>query len=381
MLLAIAVPAGLLSSAAAIPLQGAVASGTDFWSALDPALLADVIDTRFGSVAAFRLLAWLLFLPLIFTIAGGLTVKRPLRQLPVAAAVAGALFLVASPGLAGHAASSEPVWLMLSSDLVHVASMAVWTGTLFALLVVLPRVTRGLDRDADRSRLLTAFLLRFSAIALVLVALIAITGTIQAIVQMGALSELWQTGYGRAVSVKVILFFVLLGFGAANRKKVIPALVRQRERGRSPGAPGARLRRNLRIEAALAAIVLAATAALVSYPPPAVSGDGPLSGSVTVGEERLDYTVDPALQGSNEVHLYIFDDLDGAPLDVDSLEISFSLPDSDIPPVEAEARRAGPGHFVVPSAMLAVEGDWIAEVSVRFSRFEGEAAEFEVPVG
>jgi nitrogen fixation protein FixH len=80
------------------------------------------------------------------------------------------------------------------------------------------------------------------------------------------------------------------------------------------------------------------------------------------------------------VHLYLFDNRDGAPLDVDSLEIAFALPAADIPPVEADASRAGPGHFVVPSAMLAVEGDWVAEVSVRFSRFEGDVSEFEVPI-
>jgi copper transport protein len=298
----------------------------------------------------------------------------------VFAAVTGAVFLVVSPGLAGHAAAVDPVWLMLSSNIVHVAAMAFWTGTLVALVVILPAVTRRLADDRDRMRILAGFLLRFSLLALVAVAVIAVSGTIQAILQMDAVSELWQTPYGRALSVKILLFLLLIGLGAANRKRVIPALVERKQRGLAPGAPGRSIRRNLRLEVWLAVLVLAATAALVSSTPPAGGIEGPISGSVPVGNERLDYTVDPALQGSNEVHLYIFDNDDGAPLEVDSLEVTFALPDSDIPPVEAEASRAGPGHFVVPSAMLAVEGDWTAEVSVRFSRFEADVARFEAAI-
>jgi copper transport protein len=376
-----AVVAGLIASAFAIPLQGAVAGGTDLWSAIDPTVISDVIDTRFGSVVAIRLLAWLLLLPLAFAPARAFSDDRPLRRIPVIAAVAGAVFLVVSPGLAGHATTVDPVWLMLSSDVVHVSAMAFWTGTLFALVVILPAVTRRLATDQDRSRILTGFLLRFSGLAVVAVALVAASGTVQAVLQMETLADLWQTGYGRALSAKIVLFLLLIGVGASNRRKVIPALVERKQSGLAPGAPGRLIRRNLRLEVMLAVVVLAATAALVGSTPPASGTVGPLSGSVPVGSERLDYTVDPALQGSNEVHLYIFDNEDGAPLDVDSLEVTFALPDLDIPPVEAEASRAGPGHFVVPSAMLAVEGDWLAEVSVRFSRFEGEIAEFEVPIG
>jgi len=380
LLLGAAVVAGLIASAVALPLQGAVAAGKDFWSALDPNVIGDVIDTRFGSVVALRLLAWLLLLPLAFTVAKAFSAARPLRRIPVLAAVAGAAFLVVSPGLAGHAAAVDPVWLMLSSDILHVAAMAFWTGTLVALVVILPAVTRRLADDRNRIRILVGFLLRFSGLALIAVSLIAVSGTIQAILQMGAVSELWQTAYGRALSVKIVLFLLLIGLGAANRRKVIPALVERKRGGLAPGAPGRSIRRNLRLEVVLAVLVLAATAALVGSTPPAGITGGPLSGSVPVGNERLDYTVDPALQGSNEVHLYIFDNDDGAPLEVDSLEVTFALPDSDIPPVEAEASRAGPGHFVVPSAMLAVEGDWTAEVSVRFSRFEADVTEFEVEI-
>src|SRR5690606_6152248 len=122
--------------------------------------------------------------------------------------------------------------------------------------------------------------------------------------------------------------------------------------------------------------VLAVTAALVSYPPPIAALSGPVSGSVSAGADRLEYTVDPARVGSNEIHVYLFDDTTGAPVEVQDLEMSFSLPESDIAPIDADVRKAGPGHYVAPSAMLAVKGDWRASAAIRFSRFEEELTEF-----
>ena len=62
------------------------------------------------------------------------------------------------------------------------------------------------------------------------------------------------------------------------------------------------------------------------------------------------------------------------------MELSFSLPDADIAPIEADLRKSGPGHYVAPAAELAVKGDWRAEAAVRLSRFDEQLAEFEVPV-
>jgi copper transport protein len=140
------------------------------------------------------------------------------------------------------------------------------------------------------------------------------------------------------------------------------------------------MRSNLRVETALVVAVLAASAALVGYPPPESVQSGPVSGNTLVGSDRLDYTVDPARVGPNEIHLYLFDDETGAPVDVNSMEAAFSLPESGIPPIDAELRKAGPGHYTAPSAMLAVPGGWRAEVTVRLSRFDQLSTTFEVPV-
>ncbi len=52
---------GAGAAALGIVLQGATAAGTTFWSALDPAVVGDVLGTRFGTVWGLRLLAFAAF--------------------------------------------------------------------------------------------------------------------------------------------------------------------------------------------------------------------------------------------------------------------------------------------------------------------------------
>ena len=378
--LCVATVAGFAASLLALALQGATAAGTSFWSALDPEVINEVLGTRYGEVMALRALAWLAFIPLLLAVPRALGRERPLASAPVALAAAASLVLVVTPALAGHASTQDPAWLILPSAVLHVAAMALWTGGLLALIIVLPAATRRLASDGDRSRVLSDSLLRFSTVALWCVGVIAVSGTVQAVVAVGSFGDMVEAPFGRAVIAKVVLFAVLIGVAAAVRRRVIPKLVALSGSGAAPGATGVRLRRNLRVETALAALVLAVTAALVSYPPPVAAEGEPVSGTVVVAAERLDYTVDPARTGSNEVHIYLSDGETGAPLEVDGLELSFSLPEKEIAPIEEEVSRAGPGHFLVPSAMLSVEGEWQAEAIIRLSRFDQLEAEFEVEI-
>ena len=375
-----AIVAGLVVSLAALVLQGATAAGTSFWSALDPDVIEQVLDTRFGEVMALRAAAWLGLIPLALAAAKAFGRSSPIALPQVVLAAVASLFLVASPALAGHASTQDPVWLLLPATVIHVAAMAIWTGGLFALLLVLPVATRELDPGRARTGVLSESLLRFSTVALTAVVVIVLTGTVQTVIEVGSFGDMLDTAFGRAVTAKIAIFAVLVGVAAAMRKRVIPALARRVEAKRSPGGPGLLARRNLRIETVLAVLVLAVTAALVSYPPPTAAEGEPVSGTVLAGSDQLDYTVDPALPGGNEVHIYLFDGVTGAPVDVEDLELSFSLPSKDIPPIDEEVRRVGPGHFLARSAMLSVEGEWRAEAVVRLSRFEETVATFEVEI-
>lgn len=364
---------GVAASATGIAFQGAVAGGTSLWQALDATVIGDVLDTRFGTVWALRLLAWL-------AVAALLWLAR-LRRSP-AGTVALALllgFLCLTPGLAGHASTADPAWLAIAANAVHVACMGVWVGGAIVLLLALPAATRALDA-AQRTAVLAATVSRFSTVALVAVAGLVIGGIVQAVVELNALGDLTGTAFGRAILVKAGLLAALFALGAWNRQRGRPRLAALAAQGEPPGAAGVALRRSLRAEGALMVTVLAVTAALVSYSP-ATEASGPFSASDTLGPARLELTLDPARAGRNEIHLYLFDRTTGRQYDrVKELEVSARLADKSIGPLAFEAHKAGPGHYVIRRADIAPPGDWRLDVDVRVSAFDAYTARLEVPI-
>jgi copper transport protein len=386
---------GLVSTALGIVLQGANAGGTSLWAALDPAVIGDVLGTRFGTVWGLRLLDWLLLgaIALVAVAGARLPVLRPaslgaaglaarrLAAPPVLAALVLLLgFLVVSPGLAGHASVTEPELLAMSSDTLHVLAMSAWLGGLVALLLALPAATRALDKP-DRTRLLAACLRRFSPLALASVTVLLATGTYQSILYLESLGDLTGSAFGRAILVKVGLVVVLIGLGALNLRRNRPELERLAAGGAPPGGAGRLLRRVVQAEVALIVVVLAVTAALTSYPPPGAATTGPFSESTELGPARLEVTVDPARTGANEIHLYLFDSRDGSQWDRPrEVTLRLSLPERDIGPLEPRLDKAGPGHYVARRALIFPGGDWRLQVSALVSDFVEHRGVIEVPV-
>ncbi len=350
-----AVALGIVTSALGIVFQGAVAGGTAFWQALDPAVVDDVLETHFGTVWGLRLLAWLavgcllavpatrLRVPVLRPASLGATGLAPSPTAPRASAATLALllaFLCLTPALAGHAATTDPTWLLVPANALHVVCMAVWVGGVASLLTALPTATRPLDPLA-RTGLLTEAVVRFSTLALAAVAGLVASGTLQAIVQLEAFSDLLDTAFGRAILIKIGLLACLIALGAWNRQRVRPRLSALDAAGEPPGRAGVELRRSLRAEAVLMVAVLGVTAALVSYAP-ATGASGPFSTSETLGPARVELTVDPARAGANELHLYLFDRRSGRQYErVKELTLTARLPERRIGPLTLNAEPAG----------------------------------------
>ena len=399
-LLLIGAAVGAASGGAGLVLQGATAGATSVWTALSPGVVGDVLGTRFGHVWGPRVLAFLLLGGLVaFALRGlrepashdapslqpvalgadGLAAPA-LPRVPLVLAALPAAFIALAPALGGHASVQPPVALLLPLDVAHVLAMSAWIGGLIMLLFALPVATRRLEAG-DRTRLLAAALLRFSPIALACVVVLLVTGTVQAFEHIGSWAAVLDTGFGRAVLIKVVLIAALIAIGVVNRRRVVPGLQRLAAATAAPGQLGHLLRRTLRAEVALVVAVLGVTAALVSYPPPDTLATGPFGGSVALGPLRMEVTMDPARVGPNELHLYLLRADDGTPFaGTKELEATLALPSSDIGPLTLKAREAGPGHYVVDTVSLVPAGDWRLDVTSRISEFDQYEASLEVPV-
>lgn len=372
-LLLTAAGAGAVSAVLGVILEAASAAGVSFFRALDGTILGDVLDTRFGAFWAIAAGLWVLV--------GGAAALVPLRRDAVSAVLAlPVLALLTLPATAGHSSVQDPVWLLLPANLLHVAAMAAWVGGLVALLVAVPAATRRLE-PGDRTRLLAATLTRFSPVAFVAVCVILATGVAQALVETDAWSELLDTAFGRAVLIKFVLLLVLIGLGAVNQRRTVPRLRALAAEGATPGETGVVLRRTLRLEVLLVVVVLAVTGALAGYPPAKTAANGPVNVTTTIGPEQLQLTVDPAKVGANEIHLYLLDPKTGAQFaGTKELTLTATLPGKGIGPIPLTAEKAGPGHYVVPSAVLGVPGTWELMVTDRVSAFDESTKTVKVAV-
>ena len=281
----------------------------------------------------------------------------------------------------GEPSDVAAIALFFASDALHVLAGSIWVGGVACLLLALPGATRRLQ-GGERSRLLLATLARFSAIALGAVVVIVVTGVIQAYIDVRGLHGLLHTTYGALIVVKVALLASLVGLGWVNRERVIPALKRLVGDGRSPGGIGALARRTMRGELALMLCVFGVTAALVSYAPPIDAASGPFSTNTTIGSAELEMTLEPAKVGLNTIHLYLIDAKTGTQFTATKeLTATARLPSKGIGPLPLRTIAAGPGHYVLSSAVLSPGGTWEIEIIDRVSEFEQFSRTVRVPIG
>jgi copper transport protein len=377
-MLAFAVCVGFIVSIAGVLLQGASAAGLSLWSSLKAQIIESTLESRFGWVWGVRALVWLaLGLLLLARRRARGTARRSLG----AALTVGTAYLLITPALAGHASIESPVGVFFPSDVIHVTAAAVWVGGIVCLLLALPAATRQLD-TGERSRLLLSTLSAFSPLALAAVLAVATTGVIQAYIDVRSLHGLLHSTYGALVIVKTVLLLGLVGLGWANRARVIPGLRRLVADSAAAGGIGRLARQTLRSELAAMGAVLGVTAALISYAPPIDAAKGPFSVNASLGPALLEMTVEPAKVGLNTIHLYLIDAKTGAQYRATKeLVVTARLPSKGIGPLQLHPYLAGPGHYVLDSAVLSPGGTWDIEIVDRVSEFEQFTHVVKVPIG
>ena len=145
------------------------------------------------------------------------------------------------------------------TDAVHVEAAAIWTGGLAFLLLLILGAGGG-----RRWRLASVAVPAFSRVAVVSVAALVIAGAIRGLVELGSVSALWDTTYGRLLLLKIALVLPLLALGAFNNRYSVPQL-------RAETASPTEQRRFLRSAGAELFVVVAVvlvTAFLVDHQPP-----------------------------------------------------------------------------------------------------------------
>jgi copper transport protein len=156
--------------------------------------------------------------------------------------------------LSGHsAADAGSSWKSELADWAHLSAASLWLGGLIQLGLVVWPLMPGLRREA---------FLAFSRLATVCVGVLLLAGIYLAILRLPRLADLWTTGYGHVLLVKIGLVSLALAWGGLHKLVAVPAVAR--------GGEGAvpRLRGSLLGESMVGMAVLLAAAVLVDAKPP-----------------------------------------------------------------------------------------------------------------
>ena len=154
----------------------------------------------------------------------------------------------------GHTVTAAPNLLVRSASAVHVLAAGVWVGGVLLMAWTLAqRYRRSVPLGA------APMAIRFSRVASVALAAVAVAGTALAIAIVDSPSELFTTPWGRVLIVKVLAVAIAAGLGAYNHFVTVPIL----DRDPADGEAADRLRRLVRIEGAVLLAVVALTAILV----------------------------------------------------------------------------------------------------------------------
>ncbi len=322
-------------------------------------LLADNPPSRESAVWAIAAAAWLALASVAFADRAGALTDRRSSALIVALGCAGVLTLV--PGLAGNAAREGPAALLVPSNAVHMLAASVWTGGIACLLLGVRPALAVLPSSAQ-TVVLVAVVTAFSALALLAVVALALTGVVQAVVLVGRIDALVTTGYGRLVMVKGGLLCLLALAGVAHRARTIPDLRVAAASGLPPAAAAAGLRRLLTGEAVLLTLVFAVTAALAGSVPMA-GDDRPVSVDGRLGGLDVRLTASPGSPGANTLRVRLSDRV-GASSEVPvRLSASARQRRLGIGPLPLRADRVTAGRFVIEDAALSTPGTW--EITLR----------------
>ncbi|WP_329295851.1 cytochrome c oxidase assembly protein [Streptomyces pseudovenezuelae] len=182
-----------------------------------------------------------------------------------------ALIGLLPPAFTGHSSAAGSHDAAVTSLALHLVGVAVWVGGLMFVLVAAAR------READAA----AAIRRFSPLAAWALLTVAASGTVNAVVRLPSVSEVFTSRYGLMVLAKAMALAALGGIGWWHRQRTLHALNAGRRRGFVRLAAG---------ELLLMAAAMGLAAGLARTPAPGV-GDAALSPT----EELLGFAMPPPL--------------------------------------------------------------------------------------
>lgn len=302
---------------------------------------------------------------LLVAIAAMLLALVALRSVWCARALAAMAFVGIGLSLAmtGHAATAPPELLTRPAIFLHGLGVAFWVGALVPLTASVSKPTAAT----------LPLLNRFSRIAMPVVAALALTGLVLAVIQLEKLSALVDTSYGLILSIKLALVLLLLALAALNRVRLTPALA-------SDQKAASALKRSIQLECVAALAIFAIVAGWRFTPPPrTIVPETPLAIHIHTDKAMFQVLVSPGRAGVDDFVLQLMTG-EATPLKAKEATLTLSLPERGIEPMERGAELGPDGYWHVRKVELPFAGRWHVRIDALVTDFDKITLEDELEV-
>lgn len=322
-------------------------------------------------------------------------------QMDISLIVLGNLALF-TRSLNSHSASGGNFTLPVFADWLHLLGVALWVGGLFSFAWLMPFIWHVLDAKT-RGAWIARLIAQFSLMALGATVVIAITGVYSATQQIPALdllttrvlptyAQLTESIYTDALLAKVLVFVVMIGFGALNLLFLSPRFRKFITEPEQNSKLFTRFRLTVGAEVllGLTAIFLAGVLTLSSPPrsnqrAPGNTGgvaqvESPAAPVLLVGYPASDVLVElsigPTPEAPTVFNARVSDKNGNALTDIQRVIFSFTYLEKDTGAQNVNADAAADNQYKVEGNFLSLEGMWKIQVTVRRKGLDDQKTEF-----
>ncbi|MCQ6280782.1 copper resistance protein CopC [Bacillus sp. EB600] len=349
-----------LSIIVSLPLQATIESTSSWGTAFNIEILRNMLlNTSFGKVWIIQMDS-LLFL---FMTTYLLSVHRFNKPIWVWISLVLGIGLLLTKSFTSHAASSGNPILTIGMDFLHLLSASIWIGSLIVFVALSP-----IRRKIDSKNHYMAMIKRFSKWGIITVLILTITGVLSSFFSIPNFRSLVYTDYGKVLSGKIILLFIMMIFATINFQKG----KRNSEKGLTMSLWG---------ELTTGIIVLILAVILTNLPT-AMASPGPVNKTKTLKNgNSVILHVTPNIIGKNTFEVLLKNRNGQATKDIEQITLTFTSLEMTMSDDTITLSKIRSGKYKATGMDFNMAGRWNVHVHVLTKDLETVDTDFQVFVG
>ena len=343
----------------------------------------EAIQTTFGMTWLIRMIITIVLLGIWFWIERAKEIKV-VNQIPMLVV---SLILIGTTTMMGHGAASEQIEAVIL-DYVHNLVAAVWIGGIIYFVFVLLPVLGNLE-DEVKEKISLVMIPRFSIAFVIAVGIVVITGPTLLWLLENNVSLITESTYGKLIFAKIAIAAIMVGLGGYFQFRIQrPAELKLKNGNISVHK---KLKRSLKLDAALGILLLGVVALLANGSLPAGEIQKAEADEIQYGFSTVEFTQDmqfdveitPFTSGSNEIIINPSDLQNNAINDLEQVKVKVSNPSRNITPIEVPLERINledePDEFR-GELTFGFSGNWLVEIEAQRTENANESIRLDLLV-